>query len=307
MQMFGEIPDFLIAWIEKQQTFWVASAPLNPDGLVNISPKGVEGTFHVSNSRQVWYEDLSGSGVETISHIRENGRVTILLNAFEGPPRITRLYGRGSVFEFGSPEYNALLPEGKRHPGSRAVIFLDVFKVATTCGYSVPYYEFKGHRTQLLEWAAKKESTDRISELTPPNYQQQQQLRQETVAGVSSAVSVPSRPSLPDTGMKRWWEERNVKSLDGLPGLGLAHLSRQIFRSKPIAKKTVYEVTGSIKGNLDVQRGFKDKLGLQITLLTDGSKFDSRTLIPFFVGIFVTILCGQLSSFVTHFAFSVAS
>lgn len=63
MQMFGEIPDFLIAWIEKQQMFFVASAPLSADGLVNISPKGVEGTFHVANSRKVWYEDLSGSGV----------------------------------------------------------------------------------------------------------------------------------------------------------------------------------------------------------------------------------------------------
>lgn len=62
MQMFTEIPDFLIAWIEKQQMFWVATAPLTADGLVNISPKGIQGTFHVTNSREVWYEDLSGTG-----------------------------------------------------------------------------------------------------------------------------------------------------------------------------------------------------------------------------------------------------
>ncbi|KAG5336867.1 hypothetical protein C0989_011722 [Termitomyces sp. Mn162] len=155
MQMFGEIPDFLIVWLEKQQMFWVASAPLTLDGLVNISPKGVEGTFHIANPRRVWYEDLSGSGVETISHIRENGRVTILFNAFEGPPRIVRLYGKGqvasfirkvrfayrvspgSVFEFGTSDYNTLLPEGIRHPGSRAVIVLDIFKVATV---SIPFH-----------------------------------------------------------------------------------------------------------------------------------------------------------------------
>lgn len=113
MQMFGEIPDFLIAWLDKQHMFWVASAPLTADGLVNISPKGVEGTFHIASPRRVWYEDLSGSGwlftlcivywieplyspgVETISHIRENQRMTILFNAFEGPPRIVRLYGKG--------------------------------------------------------------------------------------------------------------------------------------------------------------------------------------------------------------------
>jgi len=67
MQMFGEIPDFLMAWIERQQMFFVASAPLAADGLVNISPKGIAGTFHVANSRKVWYEDLSGSGMHEYS------------------------------------------------------------------------------------------------------------------------------------------------------------------------------------------------------------------------------------------------
>jgi len=210
MQMFCEIPDFLIAWIEKQQMFFVASAPLAADGLVNISPKGVLGTFHVANSRKVWYEDLSGSGVETIAHIRENGRITIMLNAYEGPPRITRLYGRGSVHEFGTPEYDALLPEGIRHAGSRAAIVLDVFKVSTTCGYSVPFYEFKSHRGQLLQWAAKKEATDRECELSE---------------GFSSATS----PRV-QSGMKRWWAERNTKSLEGLPGLVSGHASDKVFQ-----------------------------------------------------------------------------
>lgn len=125
-----EIPNYVMEWIPKQHVFWVASAPLTADGHVNISPKGIDGTFHVVNSRQVWYEDLSGSGAfstiqlcyktcilrcipilgaETISHIRENGRITILFNAFDGPPRIIRLYGKGNIEPvlhflcFGSP------------------------------------------------------------------------------------------------------------------------------------------------------------------------------------------------------------
>ncbi|KAG5641569.1 hypothetical protein DXG03_004710 [Asterophora parasitica] len=264
MQMFGEIPEWLILWIEKQQTFWVASAPLTADGLVNISPKGVAGTFHVAGPRKVWYEDLSGSGVETIAHIRENGRVTILLNAFEGPPRIVRLYGKGSVHEFGTPEYEALLPEGTRHPGSRAAICLDVFKVATvrmslnlsyaahTCGYSVPFYEFKAHRTQLLEWAARKEGTDRDS---------------ETTVGYSSATT----PRV-QTGMKKWWEERNTTSLDGLPGLASAHVSNEIFRHQPVAKRSSLE-----KGT-----GLKSKIAFTLPPL------DFRIVIAFFVGMLVT-------------------
>ncbi|KAJ3528664.1 hypothetical protein NMY22_g9317 [Coprinellus aureogranulatus] len=143
--------------------FWVASAPLSADGHVNVSPKGVAGTFHVESSTKVWYEDLSGSGAETIAHIRENGRVTILFNAFEGPPRILRLYGTGSFHEMGTPEYEALLPVGTRQPGSRAIVVVDVYKCGTTCGYSVPYYSFVGHRTPLLDWAARKEAIDLAS------------------------------------------------------------------------------------------------------------------------------------------------
>jgi len=114
-----EIPEYLIDWMLKQQMFWVASAPLSSDGLVNISPKGIEGTFHVVNTRRVWYEDLSGTGVflfvfvvftlayhdmlpgaETVAHLRENGRITILFHAFEGPARIVRLYGKGEQLMF---------------------------------------------------------------------------------------------------------------------------------------------------------------------------------------------------------------
>lgn len=112
-KFFDEIPEFLVSWIQKQQVFYVASAPLDANGHVNVSTKGCDGAFHIVNARKVWYEDLTGSGmpsiavayrlilstvlgVETISHLRENGRITILFNAFEGPPRIVRLFGKGN-------------------------------------------------------------------------------------------------------------------------------------------------------------------------------------------------------------------
>ena len=116
-KFFDEIPQFLVEWILKQKMFWVASAPLTSDGYVNVSPKGIEGSFHVVSPTQVWYEDLTGSGmsqavlhlslpidyyvselsgVETIAHLRENGRITVLFNAFDGPPRIARIFGKGA-------------------------------------------------------------------------------------------------------------------------------------------------------------------------------------------------------------------
>ena len=108
----------LIAWIIAQKLFWVATSPLSPDGHVNVSPKGVAGTFHVIDERRVWYEDLTGSGtnirlistseahgdtisgIETISHIRENGRITIMFNAFDGAPQIVRLFGKGGCCSY---------------------------------------------------------------------------------------------------------------------------------------------------------------------------------------------------------------
>ncbi|KAJ7265793.1 hypothetical protein C8J57DRAFT_1718344 [Mycena rebaudengoi] len=98
--------------------------------------------------------------VETVSHLRENGRVTVLFNAFEGPLRTVRLYGRGTVYEFGSPECNSFIPLESRRPGTRSVIVVDVYKVGSSCGYAVPFFDFKSHRTRLLAWAAKKEEKD---------------------------------------------------------------------------------------------------------------------------------------------------
>lgn len=196
-KFYDEIPESLIEWIKKQHMFWVASAPLSPDGHVNLSPKGTADSFHVVNSRRVWYQDLTGSGVETISHIRENGRVTILFNAFEGPPRILRLFGTGTVYEYGTEEYESLISPETRKPGSRAAIVIDVYQCQTTCGFAVPIYDFVTHRTQLLRMADIEESRNRVS-------------------------STVSSPETDKTGIKAYWVRKNLRSLDGLPGLLVA-------------------------------------------------------------------------------------
>ncbi|KAG0700601.1 hypothetical protein DFH29DRAFT_807469 [Suillus ampliporus] len=191
---YDEIPESIIEWIKKQHMFWVASAPLGPDGHVNVSPKGTADCFNVANSRRVWYQDLTGSGVETISHIRENGRVTILFNSFEGPPRILRLYGIGTVYEYGTQEYESLIPPETRKPGCRAAIVIDVYQCQTTCGWAVPIYDFVTHRTQLLRWLDTKESCDRVS-------------------GTTTSTEIDQ------TGLRAYWIRKNLTSLDGLPGL----------------------------------------------------------------------------------------
>ncbi|KAJ3863565.1 hypothetical protein EV359DRAFT_42901 [Lentinula novae-zelandiae] len=201
-----EIPSFLIPWIQKQEVFWVATSPLSADGHVNVSTKGLKGTFHIIDSKRVWYEDLTGSGVETISHLRENGRITILFNAFVGPPRIARLFGKGSVFEFGTTEYNELLPPDVRNPGSRAVIIVDVEKVGTSCGYGVPFFEFKGHRDTYYNVASRLEQADFAAQQTD---------------------KMPEKPvnvdSLPQKGLRHYFLSHNATSIDGLTGLTTAH------------------------------------------------------------------------------------
>ena len=116
-EFFESIPDHLIPWLLEQNVFWVASAPLSKDGHVNLSPKGLKGSFRVNNPNEVWYEDLMGSGtslpssrldrgcfaecvvvgIETVSHVRENGRITLLFSEFSGPPRSVRLFGKGAI------------------------------------------------------------------------------------------------------------------------------------------------------------------------------------------------------------------
>ncbi|KWU45294.1 hypothetical protein RHOSPDRAFT_28889 [Rhodotorula sp. JG-1b] len=205
---YDEIPnEALIDWIKAQKVFWVATAPLDGQGTVNVSPKGYD-CFQIVAKNAVWYQDMTGSGNETISHLREpgNGRLTIMFNAFEGPPRIVRLFGRGKVFERDSPEYDRLLPVGdhRRLPGSRAIIWLDVDRVGTSCGYSVPFFDYVKDRDRLKDHFAEKEDVDRA-------YLDEHACEDCTLA-----------PATEKGGMRAYWELKNSESVDGLPGLGIA-------------------------------------------------------------------------------------
>jgi len=148
-------------WIEQQRLFFVATAPLAGDGLINCSPKGMD-TFRILGPQEVAYLDLTGSGIETVAHSRENGRIVFMLCAFEGPPKIVRLHGTSEVFLPGSPEYDLLSPLFPAYPGRRAVVRVRLARISDSCGFAVPQYRFAGHRDTLVRWSESK-GEDRLT------------------------------------------------------------------------------------------------------------------------------------------------
>jgi hypothetical protein len=159
-RLYDGIDDRLASWLTAQPVFFVASAPLAPDGHVNLSPKGAPGCLVVTGPRRVAYLDLTGSGAETIAHLRENGRITIMCCAFDGPPRIVRLYGRGSVALPGDPLFSELIGLFPARDGTRSIVAVDVERVADSCGYGVPRMTFDAHRDNLQRWAAQKTAAE---------------------------------------------------------------------------------------------------------------------------------------------------
>lgn len=142
-------------FLSRQHVFFVATAPDAPDSHLNLSPKGVD-TFRVLDPKRVAYLDLTGSGIETVAHLRQNGRIVLMFCAFEGPPKIIRLYGKGQVIEPNDPAWPTLRETFPPHAGARAIITIDVTRVATSCGYGVPQYEFQSARTKLTDFAETK-------------------------------------------------------------------------------------------------------------------------------------------------------
>ncbi len=145
---------------------------------MNLSPKGYD-SFRILSPTRVAYLDLTGSGVETISHLRENGRITLMACAFAGAPRISRIYGAGTVHEIGSPEFCELMTHFPELPGRRAIIDVAVDRVTTSCGYSVPMMDLVSDRDRLLDWARAKG----------------------------------------DDGLEEYRASKNARSIDDLPGL----------------------------------------------------------------------------------------
>jgi hypothetical protein len=152
----------LMAWIAKQPVFFVATAPSGRDGHVNLSPKGYD-SFRVLGPTQVAYLDLTGSGVETVAHIRDNGRLTVMFCAFSGPPRILRLYGSGEVVVPDDDRFGELVRRFPRLPGVRSVIMLSIERISTSCGFAVPNMELTGERSNLLEFAERGESAGTLA------------------------------------------------------------------------------------------------------------------------------------------------
>ena len=165
-------------FIAEQKLFFVASAPLDAKGHVNCSPKGLD-SFRIIDPKTIVYQDLTGSGVETIAHINENQRVTILFCAFNGPPFILRLYGIGEVVTAAHARFEDFQQLFPSRTGVRSYIVVRLTRIATSCGYGVPLYEYKGDRDTMLKWAEHKG----------------------------------------EEGVKAYRREKNKVSIDGLPGV----------------------------------------------------------------------------------------
>jgi len=176
---FEHITPALSDWIGKQHLFFVATAPLSAQGHVNCSPKGLD-AFRILGPNRVAYLDLTGSGAETIAHVRENGRIVFMFCAFSGPPNIVRLHGRATVVTPQAVEWPALSLQFPGFPSARAIICADITRVSDSCGYSVPRYDFKEDRDTMDRWVENK--------------------------GVAA--------------LPAYRRQKNLKSIDGLPALG---------------------------------------------------------------------------------------
>jgi hypothetical protein len=172
------LDDAAARFIEAQHMFFVASAPLDPNGHVNLSPKGLD-TFRILGPTSVAYLDFNGSGVESIAHLKENGRIVLMFCAFQGPPNIFRLYGHGRVVEPHDAEFAALAASFSDHESARSIIVVELTRVTDSCGYGVPLFKYEGERQQLHAWARNRGPQ----------------------------------------GLKAYREQKNRHSIDGLPGI----------------------------------------------------------------------------------------
>ncbi|MBL1431638.1 pyridoxamine 5'-phosphate oxidase family protein [Oceanicaulis sp. AH-315-P02] len=152
-KLYDELDAKLIEFINKQKVFFVASAPLSGDGHVNISPKGYD-SLVVVNSTSVAWLDMGGSGIETMAHVRENARMTLMFCAFDGPASILRLYGKADVVQFDDPDFEHWLEKFPAFEKARNIFVLSIDRIADSCGWGVPYMDFDRERDQLRRYHA---------------------------------------------------------------------------------------------------------------------------------------------------------
>lgn len=175
---YREIDERMQRWIERQRLFFVSTAPRADDGRINCSPKGLD-ALRVLGPRQIAYADTGGSGIETVAHLKENGRIVIMLCAFDGPPKIFRFYGQGRSIEPHDAEFEKLVQKFPDMPAIRNFVVIDIECIRDSCGYGVPLYKFKSDRNSLRNWCESKTADELLD----------------------------------------YRHERNAQSLDGLPGL----------------------------------------------------------------------------------------
>lgn len=153
---FDGIDEKLGRFLADQPVFFVATAPTGAEGHINLSPKGVAGTFSILDPLTVAYLDITGSGIETVAHLRDNGRIVLMFCAFAGPPRIVRLHGRGTVVLPGDSDWEDLAARFLPQPGTRSVIKVALDRVSDSCGFGVPLMTYEQERGQLADWAGRK-------------------------------------------------------------------------------------------------------------------------------------------------------
>lgn len=173
-KQFDSISNKLKTFIEQQRIYFVGTAA--GDGKVNLSPKGMDSLRVLGENRVVWL-NVTGSGNETAAHVQEMSRMTLMFAAFSGNPMILRLYGQAKTIHRNDPAWKTLYPLFKPLPGARQIFDLHVELVQTSCGMSVPIFDYVEEREQLSAWAEKKG----------------------------------------DEGIKDYWKDNNQTSLDGKP------------------------------------------------------------------------------------------
>lgn len=226
---FGQIPDDLAEWTGHQHLFFVGTAPSGSDGHVNVSPKGGALTFRVAGPDRFQYLDLVGSGIETVAHLRDNGRIVVMFCSFEGVPRIVRLHGTGRVLREDDEGFaRSFASFGIDAPAHlRSIIDVDVRRVSTSCGYAVPVMRFERERDQLDRWAEAK-------------------IRQNGPDAMADDVVV-----------------NNAESIDGLPGLdpvaGTAIDEERRAKVDSTGKKLLARPSGNHRGPLLAGRQFFDR------------------------------------------------
>lgn len=179
-KLFDRIIPELAEFIYRQKMFFVATAPLSAEGHINLSPKGLD-SLRILDEHTVAYVDLVGSGIETVAHTAENGRIVLMFCSFEGAPKILRLHGRGETVTPRDAEFSQLATLFPNYLGTRAIIRVHCERISDSCGYGVPLYSYEGERTQMLDWCERKG---------------------------------------PD-GLRQYQIDKNAQSIDGLPGISV--------------------------------------------------------------------------------------